>query len=112
VIEADADGAAMCSSGGSYDGGSFQWKFEPTTEQWADFTDGFGMMKMPGIMPGFVGPYPTAAANIANFEVFFAIAGKLALDTGVDWQCAGGSAGDIRSEVASIDRGDMSAILR
>jgi len=112
IIEADASGAAMCTSGGNFDGGEFQWKFEPTTSQWADFTDGFGVMKMPGIMNGFVGPYPTAAANISSFEIFFAAAGKLALDASVDWTCSGADAGDVNDEIADIDRSDMAKILR
>ncbi len=112
IIEADASGAAMCTSGGAFDGGDYQWKFEPTTSQWADFTDGFGVMKMPGIMNGFVGPYPTAAANISSFEIFFAAAGKLALDSSVDWACSGADADDVNSEILDIDRSDMAKILR
>ncbi len=112
VVEADEAGNAVCKSGGAYDGGAFQWKFEPTTEQWADFTDGFGVMKMPGIMDGFVGPYPTAAANIGSFEIFFAAAGKLALDAEVDWSCKGADMDDVREEVEDIDRAAMGRILR
>ncbi len=111
VIEADDAGAAMCTSGGAHGGGELQWQFTPTTEQWADFTDGFGVMQMPGIMSGFIGPYPVAAANIGNFEVFFAAAGKLALDLGVDWTCEGADAEDVAEEVADIDQADMVAIL-
>jgi hypothetical protein len=112
VIEADASGAAMCTSGGAFDGGDFQWKFEPTTEQWADFGDGFGVMKMPGIMNGFVGPYPTAAANISSFQIFFAAAANLALEAKVDWSCTGADGDDVKDEIASIDRKDMANILR
>jgi hypothetical protein len=111
VITADENGNAICQSGGNYGGGEFQWKFEPTTEQWADFTDGFGVMKMPGIMSGFVGPYPTAAANIGNFEVFFALAGRIALRQNVNWECAGADMDDVRDEVEDIDQGDMNEIL-
>jgi len=111
VIEADEAGHAVCTSGGAFAGGSYQWKFEPTTEQWADFTDGFGPTKMPGIMSGFVGPYPTAAANISNFEVFFALAGQIALTRDVDWSCAGADMDDVRDEIEDIDRADMREIL-
>ncbi len=112
VIEADEGGQAVCRQGGAFEGGELQWQFTPTTEQWADFTDGFGVMQMPGIMKGFVGPYSVAAANIGNFEVFFAAAGKLALDLGVDWSCEGADAADVASEIEDIDREDMAAILR
>lgn len=112
VIEADPQGKAMCSSGGAYKGGEYQWKFEPTTEQWADFSDGFGVFKMPGIMSGFLGPHGTAMNNIGNFEVFFAMAGYTALKSNVDWQCVGADADDVDGAVADIDRGDMRGILR
>ena len=112
VIEANPQGHAMCSSGGAYTGGDFQWKFEPTTEQWADFSDGFGAFKMPGIMSGFVGPYTTAMNNIGNFEIFFAMAGYTALKSNVDWQCVGADADDVDGAVADIDRGDMRGILK
>ena len=111
LIQADDRGRAVCATGGSYAGGPFQWKFEPTTEQWADFTDGFGVMKMPGIMSGFVGPYPTAAANISSFEIFFALAGSIALERNVSWHCAGADMDDVNEEVSDIDRGDMREIL-
>jgi hypothetical protein len=111
VIEADEAGNAMCSSGGAHSGGELQWQFTPTTAQWADFTDGFGVMQMPGIMSGFIGPYPVAASNIGNFEVFFAAAGRLALDLGVDWSCEGADADKVRAEVEDIDRADMAKIL-
>jgi len=112
VIEADPKGNARCTSGGAYDGKSpLQWKFEPTTEQWADFSDGFGAAKMPGIMRGFEGAYGTAMSNIGNFEIFFAAAGKLALDRKVDWECKGADMEDVREEVADIDRKDMQQIL-
>ncbi len=112
VIEADANGDAMCASAGRYTkGGPMQWKFEPTTEQWADFTDGFGVMKMPGIMSGFVGPYTTAMNNIGSFEVFFAMAGHLALGRDVDWQCKGADMEEVTDEIGDIDKGDMKSIL-
>jgi hypothetical protein len=110
-IVADAKGDAMCEAGGAFTGGAFQWKFEPTTKQWADFTDGFGVMQMPGIMKGFVGPYNVAASNIDNFEIFFAAAGKLALDEDVDWTCEGANASAVSKEIADIDKGDMKDIL-
>jgi hypothetical protein len=112
LIEADDAGQALCLGGGAFPGGELQWQFTPTTEQWADFTDGFGVMQMPGIMSGFVGPYGVAASNIGNFEVFFAAAGKLALDLDVDWTCAGADAEKVAGEVADIDREDMAEILR
>jgi hypothetical protein len=112
VIEADEAGQAVCRSGGAFPGGELQWRFTPTTEQWADFSDGFGVMQMPGIMSGFIGPYPVAAANIGNFEVFFAAAGRLALELDVDWSCDGADAEDVAEEVADIDREDMAAILK
>ena len=112
VVEADAKGEARCTSGGANDGKSaFQWKFEPRTDQWADFTDGFGVGKMPGIMKGFEGSYGTAMNNISNFEVFFAIAGDLALKNKVDWACAGADMEDVRDEVGDIDRADMREII-
>ncbi len=74
VIEATSSGDARCVKGGVFSGGKYQWKFEPTTVHWVDFTDGFGAMKMPKIMKGFVGPYGTAMKNIGNFELFFAAA--------------------------------------
>ncbi len=111
TLAADESGNATCLAGGAFIGAAFQWKFEPTTKQWADFTDGFGVMQMPGIMKGFVGPYDTAAANIGSFEIFFAAAGKLALDSGVDWTCDGADADAVAKEVSHIDRGDMGAIL-
>jgi len=112
TITADANGNASCTTGGAHDGSDYQWKFEPTTEQWADFTDGFGVFDMPGIMTGFVGPYPTAAANIANFEVFFAAAGKTALDMKADWACNGADAGDVNEAIEDIDMDDMRKILK
>jgi len=111
VIVADDNGQAVCQSGGVHTGPDLQWQFTPTTQQWADFTDGFGVMQMPGIMSGFVGPYGVAASNIGNFEIFFAAAGKLALDLNVDWTCDGADAEKVASEVADIDRADMAAIL-
>lgn len=111
VIEADAQGRATCQAGGTYAGGDYQWKFEPTTPQWADFSDGFGPLQMPGLMSGFVGPYPTAANNIGNFEVFFALAGSIALEDRVSWSCTGADAAKVDKEVAGIDRGDMNRIL-
>ena len=111
VIEANDKGEAMCTSAGAASG-KFQWKFEPTTEQWADFTDGFGALKMPGIMKGFVGPYGTAMKNIGNFEVFFALAGYIALQNNVSWACEGADAEDVKEEVADIDQGDMKATLK
>jgi hypothetical protein len=111
VITADESGQALCQSGGAFPGGELQWQFTPTTVQWADFTDGFGVMQMPGIMSGFVGPYGVAASNIGNFEVFFAAAGKLALDLDVDWACEGADAAEVAEEVADIDRADMAKIL-
>jgi len=110
-IKADESGAAKCVEGGTFAGGDFQWRFQPTTEQWADFTDGFGVMQMPGIMDGFKGPYPTAAANVANFEIFFALAGKIALENQVDWTCAGADADAVVKELKSIDQSDMKSIL-
>lgn len=111
-IVADASGNASCTSGGVFSGGDFQWKFEPTTAQWADFTDGFGYFDMPKIMNGFVGPYPTAAANLGNFEIFFAAAGKMALENQVEWNCDGADEDEVGKELAKIDRNDMVKILR
>ena len=111
VIEADEKGQARCVSGDAYKSGKVQWRFAPTTEQWADFADGFGMLDMPGIMPGFEGSYTTAANNMGAFEVFFAAAGKVALDGGVDWTCKGADAEDVAEEVAEIDRAAMAKIL-
>lgn len=110
-IRADASGAAKCVEGGPFSGGDFQWRFQPTTEQWADFTDGFGVFQMPGIMSGFVGPYNTAAANVGNFEIFFAAAGKVALDHSVDWTCAGADAAAVSGAVSGIDSAAMKRIL-
>ena len=112
VIEADNSGRAMCTNSGTFSGGKYQWKFEPTTEQWADFTDGFGFFKMPKIMKGFVGPYSTAMNNIGSFEVFFAMVGYTALKSDLDWQCVGADADDVVAAVADIDRGDMRGILK
>ncbi len=112
VIEADGSGQARCVSGGAFKGGKYQWKFEPTTEHWADFTDGFGAMKMPKIMKGFVGPYGTAMKNIGNFELFFAAAGNLAIKTGATWYCAGADRDDVKDEIKDIDLKDMKKILR
>lgn len=112
VIEADAKGNARCTSAGAFRGGKYQWKFEPKTIHWADFTDGFGSLKMPKIMSGFVGPYSTAMNNIGNFEVFFAMSGYLALKHKVDWMCVGADKADVKEEVADIDKGDMRKILR
>ena len=42
------------------------------------------MLDMPKIMSGFEGSYTTAANNMGAFEVFFAAAGKVALDGGVE----------------------------
>jgi hypothetical protein len=112
VIEADSAGNATCVYGGKRTAAKIQWKFEPTTEQWADFTDGFGVFKMPGIMPGFVGPYTTAMNNIGNFQVFFAMAGYLARKLKVDWQCKGADAEDVKEEIADIDLSDMRSILK
>ncbi len=112
TIAADANGQARCVSGGAYKGEAFQWKFEPTTAQWADFTDGFGYFDMPTIMSGFTGPYHTAAANLSNFEIFFAAAGKVALDEQVDWTCSGADAKTVQSEISKIDKKDMASILR
>lgn len=111
VIEVDAGGAASCTSGGAYDGGGYQWKFEPTTSQWADFTDGFGVMQMPGIMKGFVGPYGTAMNNIGSFGMFFAATGKLALESSASWACTGGDPDEINRAVAGIDKAKMATIL-
>jgi len=111
IIEADAKGEARCTSGGAHKGGKVQWRFAPTTEQWADFADGFGMLDMPKIMSGFEGSYTTAANNMGAFEVFFAAAGKVALDGGVDWQCKGADAEDVSEELADIDRSAMAKIL-
>ena len=105
VIDVDAAGDARCTSGGVFSGGAFQWKFEPTTVQWIDFTDGFGVMDMPGIMSGFVGPYGVAANNIKSFEVFFALAGSMALDQGADLACAGGDLAKAQEAVGKVDRG-------
>ncbi len=111
VVEADAAGDARCTEGGAFAGGPFQWRFEPTTLQWADFADGFGVMDMPGIMSGFVGPYATAASNISEFGAFFAVTGDLALRLGVDWTCEGADPAKVRREVERIDREDMREIL-
>lgn len=111
LIQADERGEAVCQQGGLYDGSELQWQFTPTTVQWADFTDGFGVMQMPGIMKGFVGPYGVAASNIGNFEVFFAAAGKLALDLGADWSCEGANADKVSDELEGIDKADMAKIL-
>jgi hypothetical protein len=110
-IEADGSGAARCVKGALHAGEPFQWRFQPTTEQWADFSDGFGVLQMPGIMSGFVGPYNTAAANVGNFEVFFALAGKLALENQVDWTCAGSDTEAVAKEVGGINRTNMQRIL-
>jgi len=113
VIEANEQGDAVCKSAGLHKASdSFQWKFEPTTEQWADFTDGFGALKMPGIMKGFVGPYGTAMKNIGNFEVFFAMVGFTALKENVNWECKGADMEDVKEEVADIDKADMRATLK
>jgi len=112
VVKADDKGNARCVKGGAYDGRSaYQWKFEPSTEQWADFTDGFGVTKMPGIMSGFEGSYATAMNNISNFEIFFAAAGRIALDKKVDWACKGADMEDVNDEIADIDKEDMREIL-
>ena len=113
VIEADAKGQAMCVSGGAFDGKQkLTWKFEPTSLHWADFSDGFGTFDMPKIMKGFVGPYGTAMNNLGNFEIFFAVAGKLALDKKVDWSCTGLDAKDMADEIKDIDRGDMNKLAK
>lgn len=70
------------------------------------------MLKMPGIMSGFVGPYSTAMNNIGSFEVFFATVGYTALKSDLDWQCVGADADDVVAAVADIDRGDMRGILK
>ncbi len=112
VIEVDAKGQAMCTSGGAWNGkDKFTWRFEPTTLHWADFSDGFGTFDMPKIMSGFVGPYGTAMKNLGNFGVFFAATGKLALDKKVDWACDGADPKDVAEEVADIDRADMNEVL-
>ncbi len=111
TIESDAKGNAQCVASGDYNGGEMQWKFEPKTSQWADFSDGFGVTKMPGIMPGFVGPYTTAMNNISNFEVFFAMVGHIAHRQNVSWECTGAVMKDVREEVADIDTGDTREIL-
>jgi len=111
VIDADANGDATCTAGSAWSGGGYQWKFEPTTAQWVDFTDGFGVMDMPGIMSGFVGPYGVAANNIASFQVFFALAGKQALDQDADLVCDGGDADKIAKAVQKVDRSKTEKIL-
>ncbi len=112
VIKADDAGNAMCTYGGPYTGGSYQWKFEPSTPQWADFSDGFGTLKMPGLMSGFVGPYSTAMNNIGNFEIFFAMVGHLADKKKADWTCKGADAAEVQSEREDVDAGDRKDILR
>ena len=88
------------------------WKFEPTSLHWADFSDGFGTFDMPKIMSGFVGPYGTAMNNLGNFEIFFAVAGQLALDKKVDWACTGLDAKDMADEIKDIDRADMRKLAK
>jgi hypothetical protein len=110
-IEANDEGRAMCTSAGAHDKKSFQWKFEPKTVHWADFTDGFGMGKMPAIMPGFVGPKGTAMKNLKNFEIFFAMVGHLALENDLNWSCTGADDKKVQSSIARIDHEDNLAIL-
>ena len=113
VIKADAKGQAMCVSGGAFDGKQkLTWKFEPSSLHWADFSDGFGTFDMPKIMKGFVGPYGTAMNNLGNFEIFFAVAGKLALDKKVDWACTGADAKDVADEIKDIDLDDMRKLAK
>jgi hypothetical protein len=112
TIKANAVGDSMCVQGGLFKGVKFQWKFEPTTEQWVDFSDGFGITKMPGIMKGFEGAYSTAMNNISNFEIFFAMAGYLALKYKVNWECKGADMEDVKAEIEDVDREDMREILK
>ncbi len=112
VIKANEAGEAKCVEAGAFDGKAFQWKFEPSTVHWADFSDGFGAFKMPKIMSGFVGPYGTAMKNIGNFQIFFAMVGYVAQKNKVDWSCKGADMEDVNDEIKGIDQADMKAILK
>jgi len=48
---------------------------------------------------------------MGNFEIFFALAGELALALDVDWSCAGADMEEVRDEISDIDRADMREIL-
>ncbi len=102
VIDADSSGNAHCTSGEAFTGGSFQWRFEPASRHWADFTDGFGASSMPRIMSGFEGPYTTAMNNIDNFEVFFAMVGWVARESGADWECSGTNMNRVNNEWGDV----------
>ncbi len=111
VIDANENGDAMCTQGGAFSDGEFQWKFEPKTTHWIDFSDGFGAFKMPKIMDGFVGPYGAAMKNIKNFELFFATAGNLAIEENANLYCEGPSQEDVQDEWDDLKISKMKKIL-
>lgn len=112
TVTADASGNAVCSASGKpKKDDPYQWKMEPSSAQWADFADGFGVMDMPGLMGGFVGSYGTAMNNMGAFEKFFAVAGYLAVVHNVSWQCDGIDMEDLTEEISSIDHDDLMETL-
>ncbi len=108
VIEADSKGNASCTDAVVLKkSDKYQWKMEPTSEQWIDFSDGFGVMAMPGLMGGFVGSYSTAMNNIGSFGMFFSANGYLAITSSADWTCDGADMEEVNEELEDLDHDDM-----
>lgn len=113
VWKADAQGDAVCVEARPLKkGDSYNWAMAPTTPQWVDFSDGFGVFDMPKVMKGFQGSYASAMNNIANFNFLFATTGYLAFAHQVDWSCNGTDMKEVNEAIADVDKADMKALLK
>ncbi len=82
VIEKNEDGSAMCTSSGVYNGKRVTWQFLPDTEGWFTYAKNFGFGAFYSLWSnGMIGDFTTAKANQSNFQIFFKLAGKLALES-------------------------------
>ena len=102
-IQADGNGDARCVAGGLAAGERAQWVLTPTTAQWADFSDGLGILRLPALMRGFDGSFRVAFSERRSLAILFAVVGQMALDEGVDWRCAGAPNAQIGAAVGRID---------
>ncbi len=89
VIEKQSDGRALCTSAGLYDGEKVTWQFLPDTAGWFSYARSFGYGAFITLWSnGMIGDFFTAKSNQDNFQIFFQLAGKLALKSDYKSGCS------------------------
>lgn len=96
VVEKQADGSAKCTSGGAYNGTKVTWQFLPTTQGWFTYARSFGYGAFMSLWwNGMIGDMFEGKRNQDNFQIFFKLAGQLALKTDYKTGCTGLDVSDV-----------------